>query len=79
MKRPIFCFHGQINKVMTRRDGGGRVEIDFDGASLIPIQQIQQMQVNGDVNFAFAMVPYYPSEGENPPKVSVEESDESAD
>jgi hypothetical protein len=72
-KRPIFSFHGQINKIMTRRDGGGRVEIDFDGDSLEPIQIIQRMQVQGDINFAFAMVPYYPADGEPVPKVSVED------
>lgn len=71
-KRPVFEFTGQINKVTTKRDGGGRVELDFGGESIVPIQMIQQLQCQGEVNFAIVMAPWFPAKGERRPKISVE-------
>ena len=70
-QRPIFEFYGEIYKVETKRDGGGRLYIDFGADSLIPIQLIQRMQVNNDITFAFAFVPWYPDEEK--PRVSFTE------
>ena len=70
-QRPLFSFYGQLYDIRTKRDGGGRLQLDFNGDCLIPIQQLQQCQINGDVNLAIAIVPFY--NGEEIPRIAVEE------
>lgn len=69
-KRPIFSWYGEIHKIETRADGSARIQVDVHSDGLIPVQMIQRMQIQGDVSFAFAMVPYYA--GEERPKASFE-------
>lgn len=73
-KRPVFSFYGEIYKIETKRDGGGRVQIDFNGECLEAIHAIQRLQVRGDINFALAMVPFYGDEAM--PKIEVSEADD---
>lgn len=61
-KRPLFSFYGTLNKITTKLDGGGRIELDFDKNCLLPAQQLQQLQLRGDVLIAIAAVPVYPGE-----------------
>jgi hypothetical protein len=68
-KRPLVTFYAEIYKIETKRDGGGRLTIDFNPEALIPMQMLHRMQINGDTNFACAMVPWYP--GEKEPEIAV--------
>lgn len=62
IKRPLFEFYGSINKIITKADGGIRIELDANADSLIAVQMLQRMQVHNEVHFAFAMVPWWPNE-----------------
>lgn len=68
--RPLVEFYAEIYKIETRRDGSGRLTIDFNADALIPLQMLHRMQIQGDVNFACVMVPWYPEEKR--PRVSVQ-------
>lgn len=49
-------FQGVLYDVRTKRDGGGRVSIDFGRDSLEAVQFIQTVASKGDLNFQVAMV-----------------------
>jgi hypothetical protein len=48
----------QLYEVKTKRDGGGRLVLDFGVDSLPDILELQKMNASGDVNLAIAIVPY---------------------
>lgn len=48
----------QLYEVKTKRDGGGRLVLDFGVDSLQDILELQRLNAQGDVNLAIAIVPY---------------------
>jgi hypothetical protein len=57
-------FTAQLYDIRTKRDGGGRMALDFGADSLEAVQFIQKLAAKGEVNFQVAMVllpPYQPS------------------
>ena len=53
----VIRFVGQLHDCRTRRDGGGRLTIDFGADALGEILKLQTANANGDTNLAFAIVP----------------------
>lgn len=53
----VIRFIGQLYDVRTKRDGGGRITIDFGAESLEQIMELQRANAAGDTNLAFAVVP----------------------
>ncbi len=49
-------FKGALYDVRTKRDGGGRISIDFGADSLEAVQFIQKLASMGECNFEVAMV-----------------------
>lgn len=49
-------FTGQIYDIRTKKDGGGRIQIDFGGDALEAIQFIQMMSVKKNASFEVAIV-----------------------
>jgi hypothetical protein len=58
-KRPCAEFYAEIYKIETRRDGSGRITLDFNADALIPLQMLHRLQIQGEINLACAMVPWY--------------------
>lgn len=56
-------FFGQLYRVSTTKDGGGRITIEFGLDALDAIHEMQKLNAKGDTNFALAVVPFK----ENPP------------
>jgi hypothetical protein len=50
-------FTAQLYDVRTKKDGGGRIQIDFGADALEEIQKIQKANGTGGINFEVAMVP----------------------
>lgn len=55
------AFTGQLYDVRTKKDGGGRIQIDFGADALEEIQKIQKANGKGGINFQVALVPIRPS------------------
>jgi hypothetical protein len=50
-------FIGQIYDVRTKRDGSGRIQIDFSMDALEDIQWAQKISLTKNCNFQVALVP----------------------
>jgi hypothetical protein len=50
-------FVGQLYDVRTKRDGGGRISIDFGADGLSDIQWVQRVNAAKGCNFQIALVP----------------------
>lgn len=48
----------QLYDVRTKKDGGGRLQLDFGVDALAEIQKLQRWNGTGGCNFALAVVPY---------------------
>lgn len=61
-------FVGEIYDIRTKRDGGGRISIDFGADGLEEIQYAQKLAAQGGCVFQVALVPLknfeHKSEGE---------------
>jgi hypothetical protein len=68
MKRQVIEFCGVLYDVRTKRDGGGRIQIDFGADSLLAVVELQKLNAMGDINLGIAIVPFRgdnrPDEGE---------------
>lgn len=51
-------FVGQLWKVETRRDGGGRLILDFGADALGAILELQKLNAIGETSLGIAIVPY---------------------
>lgn len=54
----IVQFVAQIYDVRTKRDGGGRLQLDFGVDALPAILELQRLNAAGDINLALAIVPH---------------------
>jgi len=61
-KRPIAQFFAEIYRIESRRDGSGRITLDFNRDALIPLQMLHRLQIDGETNLACAMVPWFQDE-----------------
>jgi len=57
MSKPGAVFIGQIYDVRTKRDGSGRIQIDFSMDAIDEIQWAQNLALKKNCNFQIAMVP----------------------
>lgn len=48
----------QLFRIISNRDGGGRILLDFGSDSLEAIQQLQTLNAKGDINLAAVFVPF---------------------
>lgn len=58
MSGHVINFVAQLWKVETRRDGGGRIILDFGADALPAILEIQKLNAVGETSIALACVPY---------------------
>jgi hypothetical protein len=49
-------FTAAIYDIRTKRDGGGRLQIDFGADALHVIQELQKIASVSDTNFTFAVL-----------------------
>lgn len=50
-------FQAVLYDVRVKRDGGGRLQLDFGADSLVAIQHLQQLSASGDVVLQIGVVP----------------------
>jgi len=51
-------FTAQLYDIKTRRDGGGRVQLEFGADAMHAIVKLMALNASGDTNLAIALVPY---------------------
>jgi hypothetical protein len=51
-------FAAVLYDVRTKRDGGGRIQLDFGVDALPAILELQKLNAAGDISLALAVVPY---------------------
>lgn len=51
-------FVAQLYDLKTRRDGGGRIQLDFGADAMPAIVQLLGLNASGDTNLGIAIVPY---------------------
>ncbi len=56
MAEPI-TFTGQLFDIKTRRDGGGRVQIEFGADAMAAIAELMHLNAVGQTNLGIAIVP----------------------
>lgn len=56
MSEPI-QFYAQLFDIKTRRDGGGRVQLEFGADAMHAIVKLMALNASGDTNLALAIVP----------------------
>lgn len=57
MKKIGASFTGQVYDIRTKKDGGGRIQIDFGADALDEIQWAQQLATKKGCLFQVALVP----------------------
>ena len=50
-------FTVQLYDIRTKKDGGGRIQLDFGAEALEEIQKVQKANGTGGINFQLALVP----------------------
>lgn len=61
-KRVLIQMTAQLYDVRTRKDGGGRIQLDFGADSIEAVMAIQRLNSIGDTSFAIALVPIHQNE-----------------
>ena len=56
MSKPI-TFTAQLFDIKTRRDGGGRVQLEFGAESMQAIAELMALNATGETNLGVAIVP----------------------
>lgn len=47
----------QLFDIKTRRDGGGRIQLEFGADSMMQVAELMKLNALGDTNLAIALVP----------------------
>lgn len=56
-EKEVIRLTAQLERVVTTKDGGGKITFEFGADSLEAIKQIMTAHGTGEVNFAIALVP----------------------
>lgn len=62
-KEPGVSFIAQIYKVESKKDGGGRLTLEFGSDSIEAIQFVQKFAVKTDCSFQIGAVPLIDKDG----------------
>jgi len=54
----LIQFSAVLYDVRTKRDGGGRIQLDFGVDALPAILELQKLNAKGDISLALAVAPY---------------------
>ncbi len=69
-------FTAQLYDIKTRRDGGGRVQLEFGADAMHAIVKLMALNASGDTNLGIAIVPISGGSNDDEPERYSERVDE---